>query len=124
MTRHRVCGFRLAVRQKSCSRCAALHALEPVQYFLPISMRGETANLRYPTTNRNPVPENLHVVFAVENASTNRARGLITDKHDRRFRIGHESERVMQNTSASHHSRCTDDDARARSVVEFLRLLA
>src|SRR6185369_5102194 len=84
MTRHRVRRFRLAVRQERRSRCAALHTREPAQHLCPISVRRETANLLLATTDRNPVPENLHLGFAILYASTKRACRLITNEHDRR----------------------------------------
>ena len=42
------------------------------------------------------MPQNFHFRFAIKNAPPGCPCSLKTDKHEGRFRIGHQSQRVMQ----------------------------
>jgi hypothetical protein len=120
---HRVRSFRFAVSQKGAAGDARLHSLQPLQHFLPVSVRGEAANLRHTATNRHPLAQYFHFRFAVLNAPSSRASCLEPDENDGRFGIRNHPQRVVQYATAGHHSRRTDDHARSLSVIQFLRLL-
>src|SRR5438045_3951153 len=89
MCGHRIGSFGFTVSQERLARCAILHPFEPTQNFLPISVRGEAANLRHATPHWNPLPEDLYFRVAIKYVASGRTRSLVTDKNNRSVRVGH-----------------------------------
>src|SRR5215204_746942 len=74
MSGHRIRGFRFAVRQKRFPGHAAFHPSKPAQDFLPVSVRGETADLCDTTFDRHPLSDNFYFGFTIEYATSDCAR--------------------------------------------------
>src|SRR5439155_1221573 len=112
MAGHGIGGIGLAVSDEHLAR-RRRHVREPAHNFFPIRVRGKAADLFYPATYRNPLAQDLHLLFAVSHAPAERARGLVTNKNYSGAFVGQESQRMMKYAAAIHHSRRRDNHARA-----------
>src|SRR4030081_3848823 len=103
MASHRVRGVGLAVSNEHFTRWG-WYIFEPAHHFFPIRVRRKAADLFDPASNRNPLPEDLYLLFAVEDALAQSARGLITHKNYNGIFVLHQPQRMMKYAASIHHS--------------------
>src|SRR5438876_108196 len=120
---HSGCRARFAVRQERAAR-RGLEAFQPVQNFFPVSMGGKAADTRQATTHRYPVAQHFDFAFTILDATAQGPCRLITHKHNSGITVRQDPQRVMQDSTAGHHTGSAYDDTRALRIVQALRLLA